>query len=608
MALPNGVHSDSSFYQFAAFSHANFPVPRVGTFDSERKTITPLSYKSGTPLQNLYEVIEVGEQNIVTSGEPLARSECKLLAPISGRDILAVGKNYAVSRNNISLASDSTYALQAHAKEFNSSGYDSSDKVDQPTHPVIFTKRATSIIADGDDIFPHPGFTETVDYEGEIGVIIGKAGFQIKEQDAMDHVWGYTIINDMTARERQRDHKQFYLGKSPDTFCPIGPVAIAKENLPKVLRVQTYVNGEQRQDSTTDDLIFSIPYLVTALSEGQTLQVGDTLATGTPAGVGFGFKPPVWLKAGDEIKVSVTGLGSLTNKIGSAQSKNPIPQQVLSKSYAPEANLDRSFGGVGLTRVNEKQLYYQVRGSGSPVLCIHGLGGTSDYFTPLINALPKSALYSFDLEGHGLSPTSAKSTLSIASFASDAAGIASLAGSRDLTIVAHSMGCLVALKFAIDHPELVKNLILMGPPPSPLPEAGSQATYGRAKLVREKGMTGVVDAVVNAGTSETSKTANSLAITAVRLSLLSQDPEGYAKACGALAASRDMSLELEKVQARTLILTGSEDKVSPAEVCRKMRERMPHAEEIDVIDGVGHWHMFEDTQHVCSSIAKFLEA
>ena len=527
-----------------------------------------------------------------------------------------IRKRYSCSREELCCKSKTALVevwsfadiSQEHAKEFNASGYDSSDKNDQPTHPVIFTKRATSIIADGDDIFPHPDFTESVDYEGEIGVIIGKAGFQIQEPDAMDHVWGYTIINDMTARERQRDHKQFYIGKSPDTFCPMGPVAIAKENLPDVLRVQTFVNGEKRQDSTTKDLIFNIPYLVMAMSEGQTLQVGDTLATGTPAGVGFGFKPPVWLKPGDQVKVSVTGLGSLTNKIGSPQSTNPTTQQILSKSYAPKANSDRSLGGVGLTSVNGKELFYQARGSGSPVVCIHGLGGTSDYFQPLINALPQSALHLFDLEGHALSPTRATSTLSISSFASDTAGISSLAGSKDLTVIAHSMGCLVALKFAIEHPDQVKNLILMGPPPSPLPEASSQATYGRAKLVREKGMAGVVDAVVTAGTSDQTKTANAMAITAVRLSLLSQDPEGYAKACGALAASKDLPLELEKVQARTLIITGSEDKVSPPEVCKKMRARISQAEEVDVMDGVGHWHMFEDTQRVCDSITKFLRA
>ena len=177
---------------------------RIGHLDLQKSTIQPLSFASGTPISNLYQVIEIGESHIKPSGEAVALSSVELLAPISGRDILAVGKNYS-----------------EHAKEFNSSGYDSSDKVDQPTHPVIFTKRFTSIIASGEPIFPHPEFTKSVDFEGEIGVIVGKSGFRIQEADAMKHVWGYTIINDMTARERQRDHKQFYIGKSPDTFCPM---------------------------------------------------------------------------------------------------------------------------------------------------------------------------------------------------------------------------------------------------------------------------------------------------------------------------------------------------------------------------------------------------
>jgi len=178
--------------------------PRIGHLNAAENTIQPLSFASGTPLRDLYQVIEAGEENITAIGEPLPADSVKLLPPISGRDILAVGKNYA-----------------EHAKEFNSSGYDSSDKVDQPTHPVIFTKRATSIIAHGEPILPHPEFTQTLDYEGEIGVILGKGGYRIKEEDALSHVWGYTIINDVTAREKQRDHKQFFIGKSADTFCPI---------------------------------------------------------------------------------------------------------------------------------------------------------------------------------------------------------------------------------------------------------------------------------------------------------------------------------------------------------------------------------------------------
>lgn len=191
-------------HQYAAFTQPGREGPRIGHYDLNNKTIVPLSFASGTPITDLYQVIEAGASNIVAGGASIPVSEVKILAPIYGRDVLAVAKNYV-----------------EHASEFNNSGYDSSDKVALPSHPVIFTKRATSIIADGDEIHTHPEFTKTLDYEGEIGVIIGRRGFRIAEKDAMDYVWGYTIINDVTARERQRDHKQFYLGKSADSYCPM---------------------------------------------------------------------------------------------------------------------------------------------------------------------------------------------------------------------------------------------------------------------------------------------------------------------------------------------------------------------------------------------------
>lgn len=299
---------------YAAFQDPVTGSARIGhLLDGEQ--IQPLVFLSGTPVRSLYEVIEAGSSQIRASpSQPLPLSSVKLLPPISGRDVLAVGKNY-----------------MEHAKEFNSSGYDSSDKVDRPSHPVIFTKRATSIIAHGEEIYLHPEFSQTVDYEGEIGVIIGKPGFRIREEDAWDFVWGFTIINDVTARERQRDHKQFYIGKSADTFCPMvrrssrfvslamiasctgylhdicltsrqkGPIAVPKERLPKTLRVQTSVNGELRQNATTEDLIFSIPTLVRTLSEGQTLQPGDVLATGT---VSFCVLPPRWFNVSHTNDVS----------------------------------------------------------------------------------------------------------------------------------------------------------------------------------------------------------------------------------------------------------------------------------------------------------------
>ncbi|OJJ69693.1 hypothetical protein ASPBRDRAFT_46050 [Aspergillus brasiliensis CBS 101740] len=560
--------------------------PRIGHLDLKTSTVTPLSFISGTPLTNLYQVITVGEQGIKASGaQSFPLSSVKHLPPISGRDVLAVGKNYV-----------------EHAKEFNSSGYDASDKTDQPSHPVIFTKRATSIIGPEDPILLHPKFTSTLDYEGEIGVIIGKPGFQISEENASDHVWGYTIVNDVTARERQRDHKQFFLGKSADTFCPIGPVAVPKESLPENLKIQTFVNQELRQEASLSDLIFSIPTLISTISAGQTLQAGDVIATGTPAGVGFGFRPMKFLQTGDEISVSVTGLGTLINRVAAADAVNTTSERA--ESHIPVAN-QKAPANSGLTTINGKHLFYQRLGleSGPPVFFIHGLGGSSSYFYPLITKLQSThSLHLLDLEGHGLSPTSALSTLSIASFAEDFYNMSQLAGvNNGVTVIAHSMGSLVALKLALQHPGLISKLILMGPPPNPLPEAGRQGSNARAALVRKEGMLAVVDAIVQAGTSAYVQQNKPLSICAVRASLLGQDPEGYAKACAALAASADDPLDIKSLRIPVSIVTGEEDKVSPPALCQKYSETTGGGH-VDVLKDVGHWHLFEDVEGTVKAV------
>lgn len=203
--MATSEESHDNFTNYIAYLDLQEPqTPHIGHLDLEKSTIQPLSFLSGAPLSNLYQVIQLHPSQLTRTGRPIPLSQTKLLPPLAGRDVLAIGKNYP-----------------EHAAEFHSSGYDSSDQVAQPTHPVIFTKRATSIIASGEEILPHAEFTQTLDYEGEVGVIIGKAGFRIAEEDAMGFVWGYTIVNDVTARERQRDHKQFFLGKSADTFCPM---------------------------------------------------------------------------------------------------------------------------------------------------------------------------------------------------------------------------------------------------------------------------------------------------------------------------------------------------------------------------------------------------
>ncbi|EPQ51842.1 hypothetical protein GLOTRDRAFT_107938 [Gloeophyllum trabeum ATCC 11539] len=533
---------------------------RIGHLDLQKSTITPLAYPSGTPLSTLYEVIEADGAAFIPSGEPVSLSSVKLLPPISGRDVLAVGKNYS-----------------DHAKEFNASGYDASDKVDMPSHPVIFTKRATSIIASGEEIYPHPDFTQTLDYEGEIGVIIGKAGYRIEQKDAWNHVWGYTIINDVTAREKQRDHKQFYIGKSADTFCPMGPIAVPAKKLQGPLRVQTYVNGEKRQEGVTEQLIFSIPVLIETLSGGQTLQPGDVIATGTPAGVGFGLNPPTFLKPGDVVEISVTGLGKLSNRVGSPQMRNYTIDRVAAKSSIPTYNLDITSGGIGLTTLNNKKLFVKEVGSGgSPIVFIHGLGGTNEFYAPLIKVLDLASshkLYLADLEGHGLSPTSASSVVNIESYAADVLALINKYEVQSPTIIAHSMGCYVAEYIATHNPSAVGKLVLLGPPPPALADAGRQGSHARAAAVRKGGMIAVADTIVAAATSAKTQSSNPIAVSIARLSLLSQNPE---------------------------------DKVSPPEMAKKLGASIAGGGRTEVLPDVAHWHIYEDVEGVAQHVKSFL--
>jgi 2-keto-4-pentenoate hydratase/2-oxohepta-3-ene-1,7-dioic acid hydratase in catechol pathway len=156
----------------------------------------------------------------------------------------------------------------------------------------------------------------SLDYEVELTVIIGKGGRGIRKSDAMRHVWGYTIINDVTARDWQRRHKQWFLGKSFDTFCPMGPIAVTADEVDVGnLEVKCWVNGELRQNANTRDLIFDVPTIIETISAGITLYPGDIIATGTPEGVGIGFDPPKFLKSGDVVAMEITGLGRLENAV-----------------------------------------------------------------------------------------------------------------------------------------------------------------------------------------------------------------------------------------------------------------------------------------------------
>jgi len=216
------------------------------------------------------------------------------------RNIFCVGKNY-----------------RPHAAEFARSGFDSSAAAgDVPAHPIIFSKPPECVIGNGEPILIDPSVSTAIDYEAELGVIIGAGGRGITRENALAHVLGYTIINDVTARDLQGRHSQWLLGKSQDTFCPMGPHMVTADDIDLGdTAIKCWVNGELRQDANTRDLIFDVPTLIATISAGLTLLPGDIIATGTPAGVGIGFKPPVYLKDGDVVRIEIVGIGVLENPV-----------------------------------------------------------------------------------------------------------------------------------------------------------------------------------------------------------------------------------------------------------------------------------------------------
>jgi 2-keto-4-pentenoate hydratase/2-oxohepta-3-ene-1,7-dioic acid hydratase in catechol pathway len=185
-----------------------------------------------------------------------------------------------------------------------------------PPAPIFFTKPPTSVVGPEADVLLHPQ-TKRLDYEIELGVVIGPGGVNIPEAEALDHVWGYTIVNDVTARDLQDHHKQWFKGKGLDSFCPMGPCLVHRDEIddPHDLEIELTVNGEVRQKANTRQMIFDIRRIVAELSAGMTLQAGDVIATGTCSGCAFAMEPPAWLKPGDVMEATIERIGTLRNTV-----------------------------------------------------------------------------------------------------------------------------------------------------------------------------------------------------------------------------------------------------------------------------------------------------
>ena len=228
---------------------------------------------------------------------PLA--SVKLMAPIPHykKNLFCVGRNYKLHIEEGARARGVPVAF--------------------PPVPEFFSKPPTTVVGNSDDIQWDSRCTQQLDYEIELGIVIGRKTSNLSEGNALSAVFGYTIVNDVSAREVQKAHGQWFKGKSFDTFAPIGPCIVTADEFgdPSGHQLVLKVNGEVRQDSNTSDMLFNCQQIVASLSAGLTLEPGDTIATGTPSGVALGMEPPAWLKDGDTVELTITGIGTLTNKV-----------------------------------------------------------------------------------------------------------------------------------------------------------------------------------------------------------------------------------------------------------------------------------------------------
>ena len=278
-----GLIHQETFYSLQAIKQTS------EVFQGLPTSLQALIEESETWLPKLEDFMQ-GAENI----EGKSMESLTWLAPLPRprKNIFCVGKNYA-----------------DHAREIENGV--------PPENMIVFTKAPTTVNGHEQAVPLHREVTSELDYEGELAIVIGKKGTSISRENAYDYIFGYTILNDLTARDLQSKHQQFFLGKSLDGTCPIGPWIVSKDAVPNPsdLEIETKVNGETRQHARTSLFLFPIDEIIATISKGITLEPGDIIATGTPAGVGKGFKPPRYLKNGDVIEITIESIGTLKSKI-----------------------------------------------------------------------------------------------------------------------------------------------------------------------------------------------------------------------------------------------------------------------------------------------------
>ncbi|MEG2733181.1 MAG: fumarylacetoacetate hydrolase family protein [Clostridium sp.] len=294
-------------------TYQNDEKERLGFLSEDGKWVYPAD-AAGLEYRNMKELIEGISDSEIQLAEHIAQmqpyeteirgvtpiEDARILAPIPDpdQDIICLGVNYL-----------------DHAKE--AADFLKGSYGEKQAHAVYFGKRVNRASGQKDEIFSYPGFVDGLDYEAELAVVIGKDAKDVPEENAQDYIFGYTVLNDVSARNIQESHGQWYFGKSLDGFTPMGPWIVTANEIafPPKLSIQSKVNGELRQNGNTGDLVFGIDHIISELSKGMTLRAGTIISTGTPAGAGIGFTPPKFLKPGDTVECTIEKIGSLINKI-----------------------------------------------------------------------------------------------------------------------------------------------------------------------------------------------------------------------------------------------------------------------------------------------------
>ena len=286
-----GAHTDAGIIDLGALLRVS-----LGTSASVPRDVAGLIEAGPEMLEHARRVLADSTHH----GAHKAAPDARVLAPIARphKNVFCVGRNYRL-----------------HIIEGNIAA--KRDPNDFPKAAEFFSKPWTTVIGTGDSIQRHAKHTRILDYEIELGIVIGKGGVDIPRAAALEHVFGYTIVNDVTARDLQKRHGQWFKGKGLDTTCPMGPWVVHRSAVPdaQALNMELDVNGEVRQRASTQDMLFDVPAIIEQLSAGLTLHPGDVIATGTPSGVGFAMTPPRCLEPGDVVRARIDGLGELINTV-----------------------------------------------------------------------------------------------------------------------------------------------------------------------------------------------------------------------------------------------------------------------------------------------------